>query len=157
MGKRASECAMGIHDQSTRETPFLMTYSAKAVIPVETRLSTFLTDMFEGGENDQLLCKHLDLKEEGHDVTSIRLGYYQQKIYRGYNKGIKNREFIPRDLMLRKVLENTRDPVMGKLGSTWEGPYRVMSIARVGAYRLEDLDERLVARPWNIFNLKYYF
>ena len=59
--------------------------------------------------------------------------------------------------MLRKVLENTRDPAMGKLGSTWEGPYRVMSIARVGAYRLEDLDERLVARPWNIFNLKYYF
>ena len=90
-------------------------------------------------------------------MTSIRLANYQQNIYRGYNKGIKNREFIPRDLMLRKVLENTRDPTMGKLGSTWEGPYRVMSIARVGAYRLENLDERLVARPWNVFNLKYYF
>ena len=46
---------------------------------------------------------------------------------------------------------------MGKLGLTWEGPYRITSIAGVGAYRLEDLDERLVARPRNVFNLKKYY
>ena len=55
------------------------------------------------------------------------------------------------------ILGNTRDPTMGKLGPTWEGPYRVTSIARVGAYWREDLDERLVARPWNVFNLKNYY
>lgn len=38
-------------------------------------------------------------------------------------KAFKCREFIPGDLVLRKVLGNTRDPTMGKLGPNWEGPY----------------------------------
>ena len=46
---------------------------------------------------------------------------------------------------------------MGKLGLTWERPYKITSITGVGPYRLKDLDERPVARPWNVFNLKYYF
>ena len=133
-----------------------MTYGAEAVIPVETRLPTSRTDVFQVGENDQLLCKHLDLIEESRDVALIRLANYQQRICQGYNKGIKNR-FIPEDLVLRKVLGNTRDPAIGKLGSTWEGPYRFTSIARVGVYQLEDLDERPIARPWNVFNLKKYY
>ena len=49
--------------------------------------------------------------------------------------------------MLRKILGNTKDPSMGKLGPTWEGPYRMTSITGVGAYWLEDLDERPIARP----------
>ena len=35
-----------------------------------------------------------------------------------------------------------RDTNAGKLAPTWEGPYRVISIASAGAYYLEDLDER---------------
>jgi len=58
--------------------------------------------------------------------------------------------------VLRKVLGNTRDLTMGKLSPTWEGPYRVTFIVGAGAYRLEDLDERLVARPWNVSNLNKY-
>ena len=99
-----------------------MTYGVEAVIPVEARLPSSWTDVFEVRKNDQLLCKHLDLVEENQDVTSVRLANYQQKISRGYNKGIKNREFIPGDLVLRKVLINTQEPAMGKLCLTWEGP-----------------------------------
>ena len=54
--------------------------------------------------------------------------------------------------MLRKVTRNTRDTTWGKLGPTWEGLYRVTSIVGIGAYQLEDLDERPVARPWNVSN-----
>ena len=90
-------------------------------------------------------------------MAFVRLANYQQKICQRYNKGIKNKEFILRDLVLRKVLGNTIDPTMGKLGLTWEGPNRITSIVGVGAFRLEDLDERLVARPWNVFNLKKYY
>ena len=35
-----------------------------------------------------------------------------------------------------------RDTNAGILAPTWEGPYRVISIAGAGAYYLEDLDER---------------
>lgn len=72
-------------------------------------------EKFAVNSNDQLLCKHLDLVEENNKVASMRLANYQQRISHGYNKGIKCQDFIPRDLVLRKVLGNTRDPTMGKL------------------------------------------
>ena len=73
MGRRASEHAMGIPDHSTRKTHFLMKYGVEAVISVETGLPTSQIDVFEVEENDQLLCKHLDLIEESHAVASVRL------------------------------------------------------------------------------------
>ena len=73
MGRRASEHAMGIPDHSTGKTHFSMKYGVEAVISVETGLPTSRIDVFEVEENDQLLCKHLDLIEESHDVASVRL------------------------------------------------------------------------------------
>ena len=64
---------MGIPDYSMGETHFSMKYGVEVVIPVETGLPTSRIDVFEVGENDQLLCKHLDLIEESHDVASVRL------------------------------------------------------------------------------------
>ena len=49
--------------RSTSETPFSMTYKAKAVILVKARLPTSRTDVFKVGKDDQLLYKHLDLVE----------------------------------------------------------------------------------------------
>ena len=131
---------------STRETPFSMTYGAKVLILVEIGLLTSRAEVFQVEKNDKLLCKHLDLIEENHDNILVQLANYQRKLSRGYNKGVKSREFIPGDLVLRKVVGNTQDPAMGNLGPTWEGPYRVTFIAGIGAYRLEDLDEKPVAR-----------
>ena len=84
-----------------------MMYGAKVVIPVEIGLPTSWNDVFQVVGNDQLLYKHLNLIKQKSDVASVRLANYQQRICRGYNKGIKNREFILGDLVLRKVLGNT--------------------------------------------------
>ena len=51
------------------------------------------------------------------------------------------------DLVLRKVLGTAKNPVCGKLGPNWEGPYRITSVAGIGAYYLKDLDENVVPRP----------
>ena len=64
----------------------------------------------------------------------------------------------PGDLVLRKVLGTTKNPVWGKLGSNWEGLYRITSIVGIGAYFLKDLDENVVPLPWNVNNpRKYYY
>ena len=55
---------------------------------------------------------------------------------------MRRREFSIGNLVLRKVVGNTRDVNVGKLAPTWEGPNRVTAIAGMGAYYLEDLDER---------------
>ena len=70
---------------------------------------------------------------------------------------VKLRPLAPRDLVLRKVVRNTKNLAWGKLEPNWEGPYRIMSVAGVDAYYLEDLDERTVLHPWNVNNLKKYY
>ena len=85
--------------------------------------------------------------EERRESTTTWLVEYQQKLAWRYNRDVRKREFEARDLVLRKVVGNTRDVNVGKLALTWEGPYRVTAIASAGAYYLEDLDERPLPRP----------
>ena len=66
---------------------------------------------------------------------------------------MKLRPLAPGDLVLRKVLGTTKNSAWGKLGLNWEGPYLITSIAGIGAFYLEDLDENVVPRPYNVNNL----
>ena len=64
---------------------------------------------------------------------------------------------MPCDLVLRKVLGITKNSAWGKLEPNWEGPYRITSMAGIGVYFLEDLDEHVIPLPWNVNNLKMYY
>ena len=65
----------------------------------------------------------------------------------GYDMNVKLRPLALRDLVLRKVLGNTKNSAWGKFGPNWEGPYRITSVAGIGAYYLKDLDEKIVLHP----------
>ena len=67
------------------------------------------------------------------------------------------RPLAPGDLVLRKVLGTAKNLAWEKLESNWEGPYRITSAARIGAYYLKDLEEKAVPRPWNVNNLRRYY
>ena len=47
---------------------------------------------------------------------------------------VKLRPLAPGDLVLRKVLGNTKNPAWGKLGPNWKEPYHITSVAGIGAY-----------------------
>lgn len=130
--------------RSTVETPFSMTYSIEVVIPLEVIFSTIRTSQFNIDENGRLLSTGLDLVEERKEVATVQMTHYQQKLKQGYNRGIKTRVFVPRDLVLRKVIGNTKNPAWEKIRPNWEGPYRITSMVGIRAYRLEDLDENAV-------------
>ena len=87
----------------------------------------------------------------------VQLAYYQYKLKQGYDTKVKLRPLEPGDLVLRKVLGTVKNPAWEKLGPNWEGPYRITSLAGIGAYFLEDLDERVIPRPWNVNNLRRYY
>ncbi len=70
---------------------------------------------------------------------------------------MKHREFKVEDLVLRKVTLETKDPAQGKLGPTWEGPYRVVKFHRRDTYHLEKLDETALPHPCNVEHLKKYY
>ena len=134
-----------------------MTYGAEAVIPLETGFPMLKISSFTPNNNDELLGKSLDLIKERRENAIIQLAYYQYKLKQSYNANVRLKPLAPRDLVLRKVLGAVKNPAWGKLGPNWEGSYRITLVAGIGAYFLEDLDEHVIPRPWNVNNLKMYY
>lgn len=143
--------------RSIGKTPFSMTYGIEAVIPVEISLSSSKVANFAQGHNDEDMVSSLNALEERRDMVSIQLSSYQQRLAQSYNRKVKTREYEPGDLVLRKVVGSIKDQNAGKLTPNWEGPYRVTATVGAGAYYLEDLEERPLPRPLNVYNLRTYY
>ena len=88
-----------------------MTYGAEAVIPFETGFLTLRMSSFTPSNNDELLEKSLDLVEERRESAMVQLAYYQYKFKQGYDANVKLRPLIVGDLVLRKVVGVTKNPV----------------------------------------------
>ena len=134
-----------------------MTYRAKAVISLETRFPTLRTSAFTPSNSDKLLGKSLNLIEERRENATVQLAYYQHKLKQGYDANVKLRPLAPSDLVLRKALGTAKNTAWEKLWPNWKGLYRITLVAGIGAYFLEDLDEHVIPRPWNVNNLKKYY
>ena len=93
-----------------------MTYGAEAIIPLENGFPTMRTGTFTSNGNDELLKKSLDLVEERRENAMVQLAYYQHKFKQGYDMNVKLRPLVLGDLVLRKVLGNTKNPAWRKLG-----------------------------------------
>ena len=102
--------------KSTGETPFSMTYGAESIIPLENGFPTMRTSAFTSDGNSELLKKNLNLIEERRESAMVQLAYYQHKLKQDYDMNVKLRPLAPRDLVLRKVLGNTKNPAWEKLG-----------------------------------------
>ena len=124
-----------------------MTYGAEAVILLEANFPMLRTKSFTPSGNDELLGKSLDLIEDIREKAVIQLAYSHQKLKQGYDANVKLRSLALRDLVLRKVVGAAKNSSWGKLGPNWEGPYRITSVAGIGAYYLKDLDEKAIPRP----------
>ena len=92
-----------------------MTYGAEVVISLENGFPTMRTSTFTSDGNDELLRKNLDLVEERRENAMVQLAYYQHKLKQDYDMNVKLRPLAPGDLVLRKVLGNTKNPAWGKL------------------------------------------
>ena len=64
-----------------------------------------------------------------------------------YNAKVRPCSFIPGDLVLRRVFQNTQEPEVGSFGPNWEGPYKVIRKVRGGVYEFEDLEGRPLKHP----------
>ena len=87
-----------------------MTYGAEAVIPLENGFPTMRTSTFTSDGNNELLKRSLDLIEERRENAMVQLAYYQYKLRQDYDINVKLRPLAPGDLVLRKVLGNTKNP-----------------------------------------------
>ena len=160
VARRAPQCPMGLQDYSKnphRRNSFRLMFGTEVIIPVEIGLTSFKTNEYDEGSNDNHLRLNLDLLDEACDQAEAKTRAYQQRKARYHNQRMKHREFKMGDIVLRKVTLATKNPTQGKLGPTWEGPYKVVKFHKRGTYHLEKLDGTALPHPWNVEHLKKYY
>ena len=117
------------------------------LIPIESGFPTLTTDQFNVKENNRLLLASLNLVKERREMAAMKMAHYQQRLKNGYDNRVKLRPLASGDLILKKVVGTAKKPTWGRLSPNWEGPYIITSVAGIGAYYLEDLDENLIPHP----------
>lgn len=77
----------------------------------------------------------------------------KQRETRRYNSKVVPREIPKGDPMLRQVVVPTQ---LGKLRPKWDDPYSICHKLPHEAYKLEELNERLILRTCNPVNMRYH-
>ncbi|XP_074373912.1 uncharacterized protein LOC141714283 [Apium graveolens] len=127
------------------------------MFPVEVGSGSLRRDRYTKKDAEVNQRLHLDLLEETRENSQLRLAAYQQCAARYYNKKVKGQLLKVGDLVLRKVMSNTKNPQYGVFGANWEGPYKIKAILWKRTYHLDDLEGKLVPRAWNAEHLQKYY
>ena len=107
------------NQKPTGESPFALKFGMKAIIPIEIGMPTIQTEIPEKA-NTEAVVKDLDTVDELREVEVVRIASYQQRLARLHNRRVKPRTFKARELVLRRVFENTANPTDGKFQLNWE-------------------------------------
>ncbi|GFZ15730.1 hypothetical protein Acr_25g0001390 [Actinidia rufa] len=94
------------------------------------------TEAYYANHNEEVLAQDLDLMDERKENVLIRMADYQKQLTKTYNQKVQHREFSVSDLVLRKVVGNTKNPADGKLGPNWEGLSKIVKLAGKGRFKI---------------------
>ena len=130
---------------------------SEAIIPAEVHVANHKVMKYQDEENEEQLRLNLDLIDEVRIDAEQRTARYKSIMARQYDARVKPRHFNIGDIVLKRVSLATRNPAHGKLGSNWEGPYRVINFKRQGSYYLEALDGRKLKHLCNVEHLRRYY
>ena len=99
----------------TVETPFSLAYETEAFIPVDISMPTLRIGVVPD-QNNTLLHLIMGHSEERRQQAQIRIAAYQQQIRAAHHKKVNPREFQVGDLVLKCVIQSTRQKDYRKLG-----------------------------------------
>ena len=120
------------------------------------RLTCYRVAHHDERRNEEGMQLQLDLLDEVRTMVEQWITRYQDLMAKHYNTKVKPWHFQVKDLVLWKVMTATKDSTQGKLGSNWEGPYRIDCHIN-GTYHLETLDKQRLHHPWNTEHLRRYY
>ena len=151
---------MGLQNDAksaTRETPFALAFGTEAVAPVEVGIKSPRFELTSEEHNDEALRLNLELLDEMREQVQRCTEEYQRKTARYYNQKVKPRNYMPGDLVLKKLLPARKNPAHGKLGPNWEGPYIISRVIRTGNYELQTEEGTILQHTWNAEHLKRFY
>ncbi|XP_074336435.1 uncharacterized protein LOC141673581 [Apium graveolens] len=127
------------------------------MVRVEVGSGSFRRDHYDPKANVVNHRLYLDMIEETREDSQARLAAYQQRTARHYNGRVKTRPLRVGDLVLRRVMPNTKVPGHGVFGANWEGPYKVKFVFWEDTYHVTNMNDKLVPRAWNAKHLRKYY
>ena len=89
-------------------SPFRLTYGMEAIVPTKIAMPKLRTDIPEQS-NTESVIKDLDMADELSKAAAVRIASYHHRLANLCNRRMRPRVFRQRDLVLRKVFENTVD------------------------------------------------
>ncbi|XP_075111991.1 uncharacterized protein LOC142182034 [Nicotiana tabacum] len=141
---------------STGETPYSLVCRTDAVIPVKVGEPSLRYSHISGENNDESRLQNLDEVEERRDMAHVRMVAQKQQVERYYNKKAKVRSLKVGDYVLKAKTLASKEPNEGKLGTNWDGPYKIIEATNKGAFQWETMERKLLQNNWNVAHLKYF-
>jgi len=145
--------------RATGETPFALVHGMEAVIPAEFKFPSTrrIRNPQNEAANSEMMVDVIDTIDERRNQALIRMQNYHNAAARYYNSNVRSRSFEVGTLVLRRIQQNTAEKGAGKLGISWEGPYKITHVVRNGVYRLMNMEGKTVRRAWNFAHLKRFY
>ena len=103
---------MGLLDNgkdASGETPFRLVYGSEAIISAKVGLISYKMGNYEKSRNDEAMHLQLDLVDKVRAIFEQGLARYQNLMAKHYNSKVRHRDFQVGDLVLRKVMRDTKD------------------------------------------------
>ncbi|XP_075086296.1 uncharacterized protein LOC142169003 [Nicotiana tabacum] len=141
---------------STGETPYSLVYGTDAVIPVEVGEPSLRYFRESGHQNDDSRRQELDEVEERRDMAYVRMVAQKQQAECYYNTRAKIRPLKVGDYVLKAKTQASKYPREGKLGTNWDGPYKIMAATSKGSFTQATMEGKQLPNNWNITHLKYF-
>jgi len=109
-------------------------------------------------EKYRLRLQELEALDDKSQQAQQQIELYQARIFRAFNKKVKEQIFKKGDLVLAARRPMVMTHKTKKFQPKWEGPFVVESVYSNGAYRLINLEGNILMMPINgKFLKKYYF
>ncbi|XP_070040117.1 uncharacterized protein [Nicotiana tomentosiformis] len=125
---------------STGETPYSLVCGTNAVILVEVMDPSLRYFRESGSQNDDSRRQDLDEVETRRDMAYVRIVAQKQQAERYYNKRAKIMPLKVGDYVLKAKTQASKDPREGKLGTNWDGPYKIMAATSKRSFTLETME-----------------
>ena len=118
-------------------------------------MEVYVDDMLVKSKEDKDHIQHLS------KMFGILRGYMMklnsQRTIGQYNGKVITRPLHVGDLVLRKVMPNTKVAGHGVFGANWKGPYKIKFVIWGGTYHSVGMKDKLVPRAWNVEHLRKYY
>lgn len=142
------------YNQAHRGDSIFLIYGVEVVIPTELKHSSPRVITFNEAAQEELRYEDVLFIEESRHKVNVRAARYQQALRQYHCRNVREHTLEVGDLVLRHVLSREG---LHKLSPMWDGPFRVVHVARPGAVQLETEEGVPIPNAWNIQHLcKFY-